>query len=62
MRTLAGNICPILVPTLSYLGGDRTFLLKRYLNAEFMFASFISSESSFHARLGKKKQDVQASM
>ena len=43
-------ICPILVPTSQYLGGDRLFLLKRYLNAETVFTSFISSESSFDVK------------
>ena len=44
---------------IKYLGGDSLFLLRRYLNAETVFASFISTESSFHARMGEGKKDLK---
>ena len=59
MGIRACKICPILVPTLLYLGGDCLFLLRQYLNTETVFASFISSESSFHARIVEGKKELK---
>ena len=59
MRILVCSICPFLVPAWKYIGGGFLCLFSLYLNADTVLAPFVSSGSSFQARMVEGKKELK---
>ena len=59
MRILVCSICLFLVPAWKYIGGGFLCLFIWYLNEDKVLAPFISSGSSFQARMVEGKKELK---